>query len=98
MLGATMIESDARRRPTLRSMLELMNPAFALHPGFGEAEIVEMGGDLRLAFPDNLPRILRRSDRIIVNGLYRHGFLLARMAADLALEGREPEIGHAAHA
>jgi len=102
MLGATTIESDSRRGVTLRSALELMNPAFALHPGLGEAEIVELGADLRPAFADNLPRIERRAGRICINGLYRHGFLLApalaRRAADLALEGREPEIGHAAHA
>jgi len=102
MLGATTIESDSRRGVTLRSALELMNPAFALHPALGEAEIVELGADLRPAFPDNLPRIARHGGRILVNGLYRHGFLLApalaRRAAGLALEGTDPEIGHAAHA
>ena len=58
MLGATMIESDRRGVVTARSVLELLSAAYALHPGFGEAEIVELGADARPAFPDNLPRVL----------------------------------------
>lgn len=97
MVGATMIESDQRRRITARSMLELLSGAYALHPAFGEAEIVEIGCDARPAFPDNLPRIRRRGRTLYVNGLYRHGFLLApslaRMAADAVLEERYyPEV------
>ncbi|WP_118133595.1 glycine oxidase ThiO [Oceanicella sp. SM1341] len=86
MLGATSIESAERGRITARSMLELLSAAYALHPAFGEAEILEIGVDARPAFPDNLPRLRRRGDTLFVNGLYRHGFLLspamARMAAD----------------
>lgn len=89
MVGATMIESDDRR-VTARSILELLNAAYALHPAFGEAEIVDIGSDIRPAFPDNLPRIRRRGSTLFVNGLYRHGFLLApalaRMAADAVLD------------
>jgi glycine oxidase len=97
MVGATMIESDQRRRITARSMLELLSGAYALHPAFGEAEIVEIGCDARPAFADNLPRIRRRGRTLYVNGLYRHGFLLApslaRMAADALLEERHyPEV------
>lgn len=90
MLGATMIESDERTRVTARSLLELLGGAYALHPGFAEAEVLEIGVDARPAFPDNLPRIRRVGREIHVNGLYRHGFLLspalARMTADLVLD------------
>jgi glycine oxidase len=96
MLGATMVESGERGRVTARSLLEMLTAAYALHPGFGEAEVLEIGVDARPAFPDNLPRIRRRGDRIHVNGLYRHGFLLApalaRMAADLVTGGPRPEV------
>ncbi|WP_212522789.1 glycine oxidase ThiO [Actibacterium sp. MT2.3-13A] len=96
MLGATMIESDAQGGATVRSVLELLNPAFALHPAFGEAEIVEIGADVRPAFPDNLPHIRRRGDTVFVNGLYRHGFLLApavaQMVAAHVLDGTTPEL------
>ncbi len=99
MVGATMIESGARRRISARSMLELLGAAYALHPAFAEAEIVEIGTDARPAFPDNLPRLTRRGRVIHVNGLYRHGFLLspamARMAADAVLDPHSrPEMLH----
>ena len=38
MVGATMIENEERARVTARSMVELVNSAFAIHPAFGEAE------------------------------------------------------------
>jgi glycine oxidase len=95
MVGATMIESDERNRPTVRSMLELLSAAYALHPAFGEAEIIEIGVDARPAFPDNLPRIRRDGRTIRINGMYRHGYLaapaVARRAADYVLEGRVPD-------
>lgn len=84
MLGATMLESEARTGATLRSMFELLGAAFALHPELGEAEILEFGADLRPALPDNLPRVERRGHVIRVNGLFRHGFLLAPMLAQIA--------------
>lgn len=95
MLGATQIESGDKRA-RVRSVLELLSAAYALHPGFGEAELVEVGVDARPAFPDNLPRLARRGDCIHVNGLFRHGFLLApamaRMAAELACNEKIPEL------
>lgn len=89
MLGATMIESADRKAVTLRSAVELLNAAYALHPAFAEAEIIELSADLRPAFPDNVPRLIRRGRTLYINGLYRHGFLLApalaRRAADTVL-------------
>lgn len=96
MLGATMIESEDSRRITARSMLELLSAAYALNPAFGEAEVLEIGVDLRPAFPDNLPRIRRLGGRIYANGLYRHGYLLApalaQGVADLALNNIHSEM------
>jgi glycine oxidase len=99
MIGATMIESDQPTRISARSMLELLGAAYALHPAFGEAEIVEIGTGVRPAFPDNLPRIRRIGGRLYVNGLYRHGFLLApalaREVAGQLLAGAVPsEVLH----
>ncbi|HEV2227352.1 MAG TPA: FAD-dependent oxidoreductase [Steroidobacteraceae bacterium] len=92
LIGATMIESDGAQRISARSMLELLSAAYALHPAFGEAEILESGVGLRPAFPDNLPRLRRAGGALYVNGLYRHGFLLApalaRRAALALLEGQ----------
>ena len=86
MIGATMIESPEKGGMTARSAIELLSAAFALHPAFGEAEIVEMSADVRPAFPDNEPRLVERDGRICLNGAYRHGYLLA---PDLAVEAAE---------
>lgn len=85
MVGATMIESAGWGPITLRSMMELLGAAYALHPGFAEAEIIETGVGLRPAFPDNLPRMTEIDGTFYINGLYRHGYLLApAMAQRLA--------------
>ena len=91
MIGATMIENEDDGRITARSLLELLGAAYSLHPAFGEAEVIETGAGVRPAFPDNLPRIRREGRTFYVNGLYRHGFLLApalaRRTVEAVLEG-----------
>jgi glycine oxidase len=77
MVGATMIESETRGGASVRSTLELLTAAYTLHPAFAEAEILELGAGLRPAFPDNLPAVRRDGSVLRVNGLFRHGFLLA---------------------
>jgi glycine oxidase len=84
MLGATSIEAEDTG-VSVRSALELLGAAYAVHPAFGEARIVEFGSGLRPAYPDNLPRISVRDRNIAVNGLYRHGFLIAPALAELTL-------------
>jgi glycine oxidase len=82
LIGATSIESEDTG-VSVRSALELLSAAYAVHPAFGEARIVELGAALRPAFPDNLPRVtVADNARIVVNGLYRHGFLLAPALAE----------------
>jgi glycine oxidase len=84
MLGATSIEAQDSG-VSVRSALELLGAAYAVHPAFAEARIVEFGSGLRPAFPDHLPRIAIEQETIAVNGLYRHGFLLAPALAELVL-------------
>ena len=75
----------------------LPRSVYALDPAFGESEVVEIGTQLRPAFAANLPQLHRRGDTLFVNGLFRHGFLiapaLARRVADMLIEGRTfPEV------
>jgi len=85
MLGATSIEAEDTG-VSVRSALELLSAAYTVHPAFAEARIIEFGSGLRPAFPDNLPRItIKRDNRIDVNGLYRHGFLIAPALAEMTL-------------
>lgn len=93
MIGATVIESDEQGPVTLRSALDLLATAYALHPAFGDARIVGIDAGVRPAFPDNVPRIMASGRRIVVNGLYRHGFLLAPVLAELVADYL---AGHAA--
>jgi glycine oxidase len=81
LIGATSIESE-ESGVSVRSALELLTAAYAVHPAFAEARIVELGCGLRPAFPDNLPRVVVDDARVTVNGLYRHGFLLAPALAE----------------
>ncbi len=85
MVGATMIETEFGGLITARSLMELLNAAYALHPAFADAAVVETGAGVRPAFPDNLPRVTQEGKTTLINGLYRHGFLLApAMAAEAA--------------
>src|SRR6201999_4580168 len=84
MLGATSIEAEDYG-VSVRSALELLGAAYAVHPAFAEARIVEFGSGLRPAFPDNLPRVTIDRNKISVNGLYRHGFLMAPALAEMTL-------------
>ncbi|MGD9880598.1 MAG: glycine oxidase ThiO [Reyranella sp.] len=100
MIGATMIEGEHRGPISVRSAMELLSAAYALHPAFGEAEIVELGADLRPAFPNNLPQLRRSAGVLHANGLFRHGFLLAptlaRWVADAITRGElKSEVSHA---
>ena len=86
VVGATQLESESTQATTVRSALELLSAAFALHPGFAEAEITELCAGLRPAYPDNLPRVEWHRGVLRVNGLYRHGFLIAPAVAQQAIE------------
>ncbi|WP_279481638.1 FAD-dependent oxidoreductase [Aureimonas sp. SK2] len=93
MIGATMVESAAAGPITLRSAVELLTAAFALHPAFAEAEVLEVGSGRRPALPDNLPRVERTASGVAFSGLYRHGFLLSpafsQLAADMLVGAKE---------
>ena len=97
MIGATVIESEEAGAISLRSTLELLTVAYTLDPAFGEAEIVSLGAGVRPAFPDNRPRIIPGEGYIYVNGLYRHGFLLAPVLAEavagfIETGAKDPEV------
>ena len=83
MVGATVIERDDSGPVSVRSALELLGMAYALHPAFAEAQVIDASAGVRPAFADNVPKVIVRGGTIHVNGLYRHGFLLAPALAEL---------------
>ena len=62
MIGATLIETEDAGPVSVRSALELLGGAYAVHPAFAEAEIVDLGAGVRPAFPDNVPRAVVREE------------------------------------
>ncbi len=93
MIGATMLETEDDGAISVQSLMELLNVAYALHPAFAKARLVETGVGLRPAFPDNLPRVVETDEGLAIAGMHRHGFLLApamaRQTADLLLKRLE---------
>ena len=87
VIGATEIESDDMSPASVRSTLELLSAAYAVHSGFAEARIVEIATQCRPTLPDNLPAIRQPQPRVLqINGLYRHGFMIAPALLDAAME------------
>lgn len=87
VIGATEIESDDMSPASVRSTLELLSAAYAVHSGFAEARIVEIATQCRPTLPDNLPAVRELRPNVMqINGLYRHGFLIAPAILDVAME------------
>lgn len=76
-VGATQIESEDNAPITVRSALELLSATYSVCSGFAEANILEQISQLRPAFNNNQPKILASNKLIQVNGLFRHGYLIA---------------------
>jgi len=86
VVGATEIEAEDFSPASVRSTLELLSAAYSVHSGFAEARILEVATQCRPALPDNLPAIrVDGPGRLSLNGLYRHGFLVAPAVVDAAL-------------
>ncbi|WP_028602974.1 FAD-dependent oxidoreductase [Ottowia thiooxydans] len=77
LVGASEIESEDRSPVSLRSATELMAAAHSVVPGLAEARILKLDVNLRPALPDNNPLIEWAGRRLTINGLFRHGWLLA---------------------
>ena len=90
VIGATEIESDDMSPASVRSTLELLSAAYAVHSGFGEARILEIATQCRPTLPDNLPAVRQPQPHVLeINGLYRHGFLIAPAMLDMAMQWLE---------
>ena len=91
VVGATEIESEDLSPMSVRSAMELLSATYTVHSGFAEARILEMATQCRPTLKDNLPEICfdhTSSDAglMMINGLYRHGFMISPALLDCALE------------
>jgi glycine oxidase len=86
VVGASEIESEDRSPVSLRSTVELLAAAHSVVPELAEARIVHTETNLRPALPDNLPRVEAQAGLTRINGLFRHGWLIAPALVEDALE------------
>ena len=79
VIGATQIESEDQSPVSVRSGLELMSSLYAVTPAFGEARILELATNLRPTLDHHDPEIRVDTHKKIlsINGLFRHGFMIA---------------------
>ena len=86
VIGATEVEGEDMSPVSVRSALELLSAAFSVHPGFGEARILELNSQCRPTLPDHRPVLLwDGASTLRVNGLYRHGYMIVPEVAGEAV-------------
>ena len=86
LVGASEIESEDRSPMSLRSAVELMAAAHSVMPALAEARIIRMDTNLRAALPDNAPIVEVTKGLVRINGLFRHGWLLAPALIEQVLQ------------
>lgn len=86
VIGASEIESEDRSPVSLRSMVELLAAAHSIIPELAEARVVHTETNLRPALPDNLPHVEQEPGLVRINGLFRHGWLIAPALVEQTLQ------------
>jgi len=86
VIGATQIESEDRSPMTVQSIMELSSALYTISPAFAEARISDLSVNLRPSLTDNRPRIEATDGLIKINGLFRHGYLLAPVVIETLLQ------------
>ncbi|KGF31550.1 FAD-dependent oxidoreductase [Oligella urethralis] len=85
VIGASAIESEDRSPVSLRTTVELLAAAHSVLPGLAEARLVHTETNLRPALVDNFPRIETEQGLSRINGLFRHGWMIAPAMIEDAL-------------
>jgi glycine oxidase len=86
VVGASEIESEDRSPVSLRSTLELLSAAHSAIPALAEARVIHSETNLRPALPNNLPAMRQVPGLTVINGLFRHGWLIAPALVEQALQ------------
>ena len=86
VVGASEIESEDRSPVSLRSAVELMAAAHSVMPALAEARVLRLDSNLRSALPENEPGSEITPGCVRINGLFRHGWLVAPALIEDALE------------
>ena len=89
VVGASEIESEDRSPVSVRTTVELLAAAHSVVPALAEARVVHSESNLRPALPDNLPLLATHDGITRINGLFRHGWLIAPALVEQALKELE---------
>lgn len=92
VIGASELESEDRSPVSLRSTVELLIAAHSILPGLAEARLMHHETNLRPSLADNLPRIEHQAGMTRINGLFRHGWLIAPAVVEEALHQFDPAV------
>jgi glycine oxidase len=77
LIGASEIDAEDYSPISVKTTLELLTAVYYVHPGFAEARILQADTHCRPTLSDHLPQIRYTEGLIAINGLYRHGYLIA---------------------
>lgn len=100
MIGATHQESESLDPIYVKSIMLLLTGAMLVEPRFKDATLLETKVGLRPTNDSHLPFVQIKARQITVNGLFRHGFLLApalvESLVNIIMEGEnnEPNYDH----
>lgn len=95
LIGASEIEAEDYSPVSLRTSLELLSAAYSIHAGFAEARIIKTVTHCRPTLANHLPRIQLSEGLIAINGLYRHGYLIApALAQDVIHYLKNNSVNH----
>ncbi len=92
LVGATEIESEDMSPISVRSTLELLSAVYSVHAAFGEARMIKTDTNCRPALPDNNPLLTHEKGLTEINGLFRHGYLLAPALVEQAVKHLEVNL------
>ncbi|KTD06208.1 thiamine biosynthesis oxidoreductase ThiO [Legionella gratiana] len=87
LLGASELETEDLSPISVHTTLELLTAAYYVHRGFAEARIIKTVTHSRPTLTHHQPRIKYAKQFIAVNGLYRHGYLIAPALVEEVLRG-----------
>jgi len=94
LIGASEIEADDHSSISVLTALELLTAAYYVHAGFAEARILKTVTGCRPTLASHLPRIKFTDGLIAINGLYRHGYLIAPSLVEEVLRGLKTNHQH----
>lgn len=77
VVGASEIEAEDYSSISVKTTLELLTAAYYVDANFEDARILKSMTQCRPTFPNHLPKIEAQKGLIKINGLSRHGFLIA---------------------